>query len=216
MPHLVSDIEIGGKDLSRRAYDWSVMGASYESRVEARQLIDAAGLRRAGKYQPYIFSTANRVGLHLYNKFWAIEGMNFLFRHALRAAKYGFTCGGACHWPVRKYFEIPANGAVLAAERCSGFEALGFVDRKNALVVDPRDVLDASGWLDSNIDRAQTIANAGRDLVQTQHSVKARARQLADTLSRISTGSFNGAFWKHGLLTFQPRTDLIQSDKVAR
>lgn len=202
-PHFVGTRELYEGPLRRRKYDWSVMGADYESRVDARAALDQAGISRAGKFHPYLFASFQKVGFHPYNKSWAISGLNFIFQHALRSARFGFTCGSICRMPIRKYFEIPANGAVLAAEHCTGLEALGFVDRVNALAVEPKRILDAHDWLKSDLDRAEKIADAGRVLVERRHSVWARSEQLGETLRRILAGSFHGSVWQNGDLTYR-------------
>ena len=203
LPHFVGGHEMYGGRLEQRRYDWSVMGADYDSRVDARAVLDHAGLSRTGKLHPYLFAAFQKIGFHPYNKSWAISGLNLIFQHALRSARFGFTCGGGCRWPIRKYVEIPGNGAVLAAEHCSGFEALGFLDRVNALAVDPKDILDAHVWLKSDIDRAQTMADAGRDLVAKRHSTAARSLQIAECLALIKQGHFAGSFWSEGNLRFR-------------
>ena len=48
--------------------------------------------------------------------------------------------------------------AVLVAERCNGFEALGFKDGVNAVVAEAADVLDAHASLTRDMARAQAIA----------------------------------------------------------
>jgi hypothetical protein len=203
LPHFIAPSEMSNKPLSRRHHDWSVLGADYSARVEARRLIDGANLARSGKLLPYIFVGADRIGLHLYNKFWAIDLLNRLFRNAIRAARYGFTCGSLLRWPLRKYFEIPANGATLVAEQCSGFEALGFHHEKNAIACDARDVLAAHEWLESDPGRAQAIADAGRKLIETRHSTVARSRQFSEGLALIKDGRFSGSFWSDGNLHFR-------------
>lgn len=203
LPHLVDHREICPRPIEPRRYDWSVMGADYESRVEVRRALDDAGVLRSGKRLPYLFAAFQKLGFHPYNKKWAINALNFKFQHALRSARFGFTCGGACRWPIRKYIEIPANGAVLAAERCTGFEAMGFVDRVNALAVEPKQILDAHAWLKSDLGRAQTIADAGRALIEKRHSVRARTEQLGECIRRIVAGSFYGSIWRNGDLVFR-------------
>ena len=203
VPHFVGARELYERPLRTRRYDWSVMGADYESRVAARSALDQAGISRTGTYHPYLFAAFQKIGFHPYNKSWAISGLNFVFQHALRSARFGFTCGSICKMPVRKYIEIPANGAVLAAEHCTGFEALGFVERVNALAVEPNQILDAHAWLKSDLDRAQKIADAGRDLVEKRHSVRARAEQIGESIRRILAGTFHGSAWQRGELTFR-------------
>ena len=209
-PHFIETSEMAGPPLDRRRYEWSVLGSSYNARVEARGLLDGAGRSRSGKLLPKVFAAADRLGLHLFNKFWALRLLNAWHLQAIRSAKYGFTCGSILRWPLRKYLEIPGNGAVLAAEACTGFVALGFEDRVNAVACEARDVLDADAWLRADPDRAQTIADQGRALIEERHSVAARAKQLGEALRRIKSGSFAGSYWEGGDLRFRPPASQTQ------
>lgn len=69
---------------------------------------------------------------------------------------------------------------------------------QNCVVSEPADIIDAHKWLEADPDRAQRIADAGRNLIISQHSVTARARQFAATLLAIVDGSFSGGRWNNG------------------
>ncbi len=202
-PHFIGRGEMNSRPLASRRRDWSVVGADYDSRVLARQQIDGAALTRTGKYIPYIYASAARVRFHPYNKYWAIDFLNWIFFKAMRDARYGFTCGSVMHWPIRKYFEIPGSGAVLVAERCNGWEALGFADLENAVCCEAGDILDAHRWLAQDLDRAQVIADAGYKLVRDRHTPKARGEQIVESLRRILAGHFEGSYWADGQLCFR-------------
>ncbi|TFH48533.1 MAG: glycosyltransferase family 1 protein [Lysobacterales bacterium] len=197
-PQFVGSGEAGGGALTLRPSEWAVLGADYNARVLARERIDAAGMERAGKWMPQAFAIAGRLNINVYSKYWAIAIIQWGFRHALRQSKYAFTCGSVLRWPIRKFFEIPINGAVLVCEPPHGFEALGFRDRVNAVVCDAKDILGANEWLIADQARAQEIATAGQDLVLRKHSVEARARQIGSSLQRIVAGSFSGSRWREG------------------
>jgi hypothetical protein len=202
-PHFVADNEFSELLLSHRPCDWSVLGADYQSRLTAKQYLDKAGISRSGTYLPHLFSMAQKFHVHLYNKFWAIRMMNALFHHALRTSRYSFTCGSLLRYPIRKFFEIPAAGCVLVTDGCNGFEALGFQDRKNAVVCQPEDIPETHQWLSRDPNRAQAIATRGRELVKGAHSVSARGRQLGESFSRIMAGRFSGTYWSGGQLCFR-------------
>jgi len=124
----------------------------------------------------------------------------------MRDARYGFTCGSVLRWPIRKYFEIPGSGAVLAAERCNGWEALGFVDGENAVCCEAADILEVNRWLAQEPERAQAIATAGHKLVRECHTTKARGEQIVESLRRILAGRFHGSYWAEGQLRFREVT----------
>ena len=201
-PHFIGSGEMSARPLANRRREWSVVGADYDSRVFARQQLDDAGLTRTGKCIPYIYAAAARVRFHPYNKYWAIDFLNWIFFKAMRDARYGFTCGSVMRWPIRKYFEIPGSGAVLVAERCNGWAALGFADGANAVCCEASDILEAHRWLAQHPDRAQAIAKAGFKLVLERHTTQARGEQIVESLRRILAGRFEGSFWADGHLRF--------------
>jgi Glycosyl transferases group 1 len=198
-PQFISEAEIDGTLLAARRFDWSVLGADYDARVLAREALDEAGLTRSGDWIRYILGAAQKLNVNLYNKYGTIKLLQWAFRRALQQSKFSFTCGSFVNWPIRKYYEIPANGCVLVCERSNGFGELGFVDKEHAVVCDGADVLDAHAWLTANMDRAQAIADAGRHLVRERHSVAARGRQIAAALQRIRRGNFAGSRWRDGV-----------------
>ena len=202
-PHFVGPKEMSIQPLDRRPSYWSVVGADYDSRVFARRLLDENGQGRTGKIIPYIYAGSARVGFHPYNKYWAISFLNWIFFKAMRDARYGFTCGSLLRWPIRKYFEIPASGAVLVAEKCNGWEALGFRDGINAVSCEASDILEAHRWLEADPVRAQAIATAGYQLVNDKHTVTARGQQIAEALKLIRSGNFYGSYWSGGQLCFR-------------
>ena len=80
----------------------------------------------------------------------------------------------------------------------SGFEELGFVDRKNAIICEPEEIIEVHRWLESDISRAQHIADAGRAMVLKNHSVKARAEQFRAIVESVINGTFSGGKWEKG------------------
>jgi hypothetical protein len=112
-------------------------------------------------------------------------------------SKVAYTSGSVFRCPVRKYFEIPALGALSIGQIVEGFAELGFKDRHNFLIAEtPADV--ANVIVDYNEDEAQQIADRARQLVLERHSEPARARQLANSFHRIFSGTFKGSYWENG------------------
>jgi hypothetical protein len=197
-PQFVSERELYRRPLSERTFDWSVLGADYDERVMARDALDHAGKKRSGDWIRYVFAAAQKLRVNLYNKYMTIALLQWAFQRALRQSRYSYTCGSFVRWPIRKYYEIPANGCVMVCDQPNGFRELGFVDGQNAVVSAGKDVLDADAWLRADPDRSQAIADAGRDLVERCHSVSARTRQIAMVLDRIRRKQFHGSRWRAG------------------
>ena len=205
-PQFVHRSEVGGGALTARRLPWAVLGADYDRRVEARQQLDGAGVARSGTWMPNAFALAQKVGVNLYSKYWSLGLLRWGFRRALRQARYAFTCGSNLRWPIRKFFEVPAQGCVMVCEPPEGFAHLGFVDDVNALTALPGGLLDLQSSLEGNLSRAQRIADAGRALILEKHEVSARSRQIGAALTLIRDGHFVGSRWQEGdfLLIGQP------------
>ena len=206
-PQYVAAAEFDDRPLAGRPHPWSVLGADYQARMVARDHLDRAGIACSGRRLPYAFAAANRIKLNLHAHYWSLGLLHWGFRSALRRSRHSFTCGSILRWPIRKFFEIPANGCVLVAEPSEGFGDLGFVHGRTAVACRPDDILDAHAWLSADPARAQAIAAAGRDLVRDHHSVGARARQIGACLRRIRDGAFRGARWRNGDFALLPASD---------
>jgi spore maturation protein CgeB len=147
---------------------------------------------------PYLFAGSQKLGINPYAHYWTIAGLQHAFRRSLTTARYGYTCGSVARMAIRKYFEIPAAGCVLIADRCEGFEALGFRDRENAVAAAGDDVVEVHRWLSSLPDQGQAIAEAGRRHIREQHTVEARSRQLSAALDAILEERYAGSRWIGG------------------
>lgn len=200
-PQFVSAAEICDLPIKERTYDWSLLGADYDGRIIARNLIDETGINRTGNWLRVSQNLITKLGFNIYNKYWTQGVMHWGFRRALRQSKYSFTCGSILRWPIRKYFELPVNGCVSVCEPTAGFESLGFRDKKNVLECEAQDILDADSWLRAHPIEAQAIADAGRDHVLAAHSVNARARQIAHAFQAILDRAFSGSAWVDGEFT---------------
>ena len=101
---------------------------------------------------------------------------------------------------MRKFFEIPALGSVLVCSPCSGFDGLGFKNGINSIIAEPNNVIELGKFLSKDLDYAQTIANAGRKLINDNHTVLARSKQLRSALDSFSTRNWFGGEWIDGKL----------------
>jgi hypothetical protein len=197
MHHFVGDEEFSERPLSARSNKWAVLGVQYAARADAVDILRPYKVKIDTATRKLI-GGVRRIGLLRHETEFAIAHLQSSFRSNLKNSRYAFTCGSGLNMPIRKFFEIPAAGAVLVCKPFSGFVESGFVHGENCLVSKPRDLVDVHKWLEADLARAQRIADAGRGLVLRQHSVAARAQQFADTLSAIVDGSFAGGRWRAG------------------
>lgn len=84
------------------------------------------------------------------------------------------TCGTISNEVVRKHFEIPACNTCLLTQKTAALEAAGFVDLVNCVFADDDDVLDKLEWLFENPDKLNRITKAGKQLVDSQHTIRQR------------------------------------------
>lgn len=100
------------------------------------------------------------------------------YAQLLNSAYIAPTCGTIANEVVRKHFEIPATGTCLLTERTAGLEAAGFEDMKNCVFADEHDVLDKLEWLFENPHELAYITSAGKQLVDSRHTIHQRGQVL--------------------------------------
>lgn len=221
-PFFVADDEFDFSPLAHRTADWSVPGTLYDARRRARAVLaknrSLISRGRSAFHLQTLAAILTRMGAPLYASPTFLSFYAQLFRREITDSRFAFTCGSAFAYPIRKFFEIPALGAVLVCPSCNGFEALGFRDGRNAIVCEPEELPDVERRLVADPDLAQSIADEGRRLVCERHTVEVRAVQLRMAFGMALVGEWKGAKWCNGeLISFgiQPENVLI-SDAVAQ
>ena len=197
-PAMVAETEFYWANLEHRTERWAVQGARYYARQLARRKLNDAKIAWTGKVLVDLITVLNRINPRLLRWPSVRTFLNHHWTQGFRTSRYAFTCGSALRYPIRKYFEIPAAGAVLAAEPPNGFEALGFRDHENAVITTPETIVEIDAWLRASPSDAQRIASAGRELVWQQHRVGARAKQYIQAIEAIAARRFFGSRWQEG------------------
>jgi hypothetical protein len=197
--HFVADYEFSFRPLSQRQNDWAIVGIGYAARAETKRVLARHGVEVRGETPVRRgIGALKRVGLLRRESGLAIDFLNRDFRRRLATSRYAYTCGSGLDIPIRKFFEIPAAGAVLVCRPFTGFADAGFVDGVNAVVCEPQDIMDVHRTLAADPDQAQRIADAGRRLMAQYHSTAARAEQLQRLFQMVAAGRFAGASWSAG------------------
>jgi hypothetical protein len=196
--HLVGDDEFCMTPLSQRKFSWSVLGANYAARKLAIKNLESYGI------DPVVLGLKRRaiaglrhVGLLRGESNWALNFVQEDFYKKLCSSKYSYTCGSGVEIPVRKFFEIPAAGAVLVCRPFRGMNHLGFVADESFIECEPDDLWDVHLYLEKNPDIAQKIAKSGQELIGRLHSVYARASQFKECLNALVNGGGVGR-WNRG------------------
>lgn len=212
MHHIIGDNEFCSVPLAARPVRWSVMGAGYRAREVATARLRAGGLVPT-LTSPIRKMLAGLKKLRLLRgeSSWSLDLVQRSFSKSLQNSRYSYTCGSGLEMPIRKFFEIPAAGAVLVCRPFRGAADLGFRAGENFVECEPQDILDAHRFLEQDPERAQAIADAGRRMVMEKHSVAARAAQLRLALDALVGGKGVGR-WHRGVYAIQgaDATGLIQ------
>lgn len=195
--HFVDGTEIFADPLDGRKYDISVPGAEYYLRKQAILGLSRSQMKQASKIYYHLFRLGNFLGVPTYSSELFLHLYNALFMQSMRNTKCVYSAKGGFGIPVRKFFEIPASGALLLCSPPKGYKALGFINNENYVFVEPAEIADALDcWL--NRSDAQIVASAGQRLVAENHSLKARAGQIRRCFEALLDGSYKGSRWESG------------------
>jgi len=201
--HYVAAHEFCATALAERQWDIAVPGVEYALRRDALASLRSSGVTLAPKGYFHVFRMANWIGLPVFRQPVALRLYNHLFQRTLCTSRIVYTAPGGSGIVLRKFFEIPAAGAVLACVPCNGFAALGFEDGRNYVAVRPAEVGNSVLALRRNAG-LQRIATAGQHLTMTRHSLQARGAQIAQCLEALRAATYQGARWDRGEFVVTP------------
>lgn len=104
------------------------------------------------------------------------------YRNMIRRARMGLSLFGGGYDTVR-YWEVPANGAMLIAERPPIRIPNDFIDGESTVFFDtPRDAADRIAYYIDHPEEAAAIAHRGHEHYRRHHTSTARARQLLNAV----------------------------------
>ena len=104
------------------------------------------------------------------------------YAELLSSAKICITCGSIYHYPVMKFFEIPACGSLLISDWFPELEMLGFKPDWNMVVADLDNLPKQVEWWLSHDEERRRVSDRGAELVRKYHSTEIRAKQLLNHL----------------------------------
>lgn len=199
--HFVADHEFYWSDLSSRKYDVSIPGSSYTRRKNTIQTIEKdKNIIFSKNRAKYILKIMDRLGIKTYSNFYFINLYNFLFQMELNSSKVCITEGGGNNFPVRKFFEIPASGALMACWPSVGLENLGYRHNESCIYLNTSDdIFELIASMKKDITKYENMASLARKLTLDNHSTTARASQLKESFERILSNSFLGSYWENGI-----------------
>jgi hypothetical protein len=201
--HTVSERLFCRRNVVGRKWPVYVPGQLYALRHDAVAALRAEGYRIANRSRltgALSRLTAAVSGRPLFSLPVAIRCLQKSFRNRIKNSLVCFTDGSRLRWPLRKYFEIPAFGSLLACEPFLQSESLGFLAGQHFVAAAPRDLPDVvrqatrePGWAAGLIDTSQAM-------VRRLHSPAARVGQLLRALRAVLFDEYRGACWENGQL----------------
>lgn len=195
--HYVVPSEFSYVPIHQRRPVVAVPGVEYHLRKEANAELRRSGVRMASKWYFNLFRILNRLGMHVYAHPIGMHLYNQAFQRTLKTSRYAYTAPGGFGLPVRKFFEIPAAGALFLCKPCTGYQDLGYVDGVHYLSAEPND-LPAKLQELARTGAGHDVAVAGRKVTANNHSLYARAQQIRLCLEALMRGTYRGARWDRG------------------
>lgn len=194
IPHSIGMDQFQFLPLAARRNRLCVPGTSY---VERKRLYSLLSIRqRVHKVREKVVDKGESM-LHTSLSDARMRAIHLRYDSEIASSQLAYTSGSVFRCPVRKYFEIPALGAVPIGQLVEGFSGLGFIGNENFLLGETPDDVVRIIKRYSNVEM-QEVAQAAQRLVLRSHSEVARASQLAESFRKIIDGSFKGSYWKAG------------------
>lgn len=195
--HYVLPSEFSYTPIDLRRPVVAVPGVEYHLRNEANVVLRRSGIRMASKWYFHLFRVMNRLGMPVYGHPSGLRLYNSFFQRTLKTSRYVYTAPGGFGLPIRKFFEIPAAGALFLCRPCIGYRELGYVDGIHYHAVEPNDLPGVLQEL-ARTGAGHDVAIAGRKLTANKHSLQARAQQIQICLEALAKGTYRGARWDKG------------------
>lgn len=207
-PHCISQNEFTNQ---RKRYDLAVPGVTYQFRRLVKDWIEEHKaqytqsksddliqkvLGRLIMYRPL----GNR--LNFLNKPLGLNLYRSRFIQKIAKTRVSITCDGSINYPIRKFFEIPAYGSLLAAKFFENPEKLGFQPNKNCISLTQNSLDDLIDLMEMVFRRAKEtdqIKTAGQEMIRDLHTSKIRALQISDYCGALASGKINTLTWVDGL-----------------
>jgi hypothetical protein len=196
--HFVAETEFTFRNIWSRPHQISVPGVEYVLRKRALGALSASSISVAPKYIFHLYRLLGRLGFAMFAHYLSLELYHLTFKRGLMDSKIVYTARGGFGMPIRKFFEIPAAGALMVCTPPHGFDAIGFRDGEHYIEAAPEELLDVVATVTKEPERAVRLAEQGQSLVFESHSLRARAEQVHSCIAALLAGRYCGAEWVKG------------------
>jgi hypothetical protein len=199
--HFVAETEINLRHTDERRHSINVPGVRYNRRAKALEALSKAKMSRGSNHIFHLYRLLGRLGFRVFGHHLSLTIYQAAFAGGLVDSRMVYTARGGFGLPIRKFFEIPAAGAMMICTPPYGFRDLGFRDGDNCIIVEPEALPSVVEEFMGQPERVAEIARRGQDLIFREHSLAARARQIATCIQQIIAGAYRGAEWIDGRFT---------------
>jgi len=103
----------------------------------------------------------------------------------INSAKITITDSSVYHYPVLKFFEIPACNSVLCSNYFKELGELGFIPNENMLEVKKTDNIKEIVLKMLKNNNLEKISEAGYKLIHTKHTLQIRAQEFIFNLEKL-------------------------------
>lgn len=225
--HAISYHEIFYTCYSSREYDWCVPGNRSTKYYPMREVIYNKLKNKSCKfwnddpYQKLSVATIERENINWYvfrnreekmisrflgkniyisshPKMDYIAACREKYLESMRRTKAVFVEGSIGKVLVRKYYEACACGALMIGLEVPGMEAMGFLDGYNCRIVNEADIDKRIEEIMRDECNNEKIAANGQKLILEKHMFTNRALSLSQTIEKIKSGNYRGAYWDKG------------------
>ena len=194
LPHAVQLDEFSYVPIGQRKNIFAVPGARYAERKQFYRYLTLNQRFLKNKHlltDRAYFLTKKSLSLKMYTE------IRNRYITEIKNSKYCYVSGSLHRSPVRKYFEVPALGAVPVGQIFESFDELGFEDGTNFLVIEDSSTLEQL-MASYPLEQSQKIVEKAQELILAQHTVLSRHKQIRETFDKIFSGSFEGSSWQQG------------------
>lgn len=208
LSHGLFQSEINQDTKSFNFIRYSIPGINYVPRINFKYKV--CGVKTISFWFSLLYQISAKLTKRLPFSGPRIFLLRKIMRLYIKHSKFAFTCGATPGFFIRKFLEIPAAATVMICPEYGFLKRLGLRKYVNYVPFDPieENLEDLKTRLQkqSQVDFTEIIQNT-QQLLQNNHSIIARTKQLQKALSQIEKNDFMGSFWEDGEFILRSKTD---------
>ncbi|MAT10452.1 MAG: hypothetical protein CMM02_05515 [Rhodopirellula sp.] len=205
--HFVSDDEFYFNDIISREYDINIPGIKYYLRDKAVKQLIPNKYKINRDFHLKFYSFLNKLKLPVYSNNFSLKTYRQIFQKKLSNSKIVFTAKGGFGMTIRKFFEIPAAGALMVCNPPFNFDNLGYKDKIHYIKFSENDNINEFIDYYLNDSSSSIIAKSGQRLTLKNHSIAARVIQIKNALAQILKNNYLRSEWCRGEFNIHKITD---------